>query len=349
MKKIILTGGGTAGHVIPNLALVEMLRNFDEVHYVGSIGGMEKGLVEGFNARGKRQVVYHELPCVKLVRAAKPSNLLVPFRLLNAINKAKKLIKELEPTVIFSKGGYVGLPICLAAKRVPVVVHESDLGLGLANKMAIKGKNSRLLTSFKLDVGECVGSPLRREIYCGNALKAKKLSGLTAPLPFLLVTGGSQGARAINEAVWDSIDELTARFNVVHVTGKGNANGMNRRNYYQMEFAEDMPDWLALSDFALTRGGANTLFELAALAIPSLIVPLPKTVSRGDQILNAQYFQNMGGAIMLEQENLTTATLVSTLDTLINNKAHMQSALASARNIDGTARIADILNAYANN
>ena len=343
MKKIILTGGGTAGHVMPNLALIPRLKAFDEIHYIGSVGGMEEGLVR----ENAPQVVYHSIPCVKFVRSLSLKNLAIPFGLIKSVNAAKEILKEVQPDVIFSKGGYVGLPVCFAAKRIPVVLHESDLKLGLANKLALS-KCDKILTSFETDLKKAVktGAPLREEIYRGNRLKALNECGLCEPLPYLLVTGGSKGAKAINETVFESIDALTERFNVIHLVGKGNANGLKRPGYYQKEFASDMADWLALCDFALCRGGANTLFELAALGVPALIIPLPKTVSRGDQIDNALYFNRHYGTKILFQEDMSKETLIDALDGLKADAAEIKSALSRAQGIDGTRKIAEILTDY---
>lgn len=328
---------------MPNLALIPRLKAFDEIHYIGSVGGMEEGLVR----ENAPQVVYHSIPCVKFVRSLSLKNLAIPFGLIKSVNAAKKILKEVQPDVIFSKGGYVGLPVCFAAKRIPVVLHESDLKLGLANKLALS-KCDKILTSFETDLKKAVrtGAPLREEIYRGNRLKALSECGLCKPLPYLLVTGGSKGAKAINETVFESIDALTERFNVIHLVGKGNANGLKRPGYYQKEFASDMADWLALCDFALCRGGANTLFELAALGVPALIIPLPKTVSRGDQIDNALYFNRHYGTKILFQEDMSKETLIDALDGLKADAAEIKSALSRAQGIDGTRKIAEILTDY---
>ena len=328
---------------MPNLALIPRLKAFDEIHYIGSVGGMEEGLVR----ENAPQVVYHSIPCVKFVRSLSLKNLAIPFGLIKSVNAAKKILKEVQPDVIFSKGGYVGLPVCFAAKRIPVVLHESDLKLGLANKLALS-KCDKILTSFETDLKKAVrtGAPLREEIYRGNRLKALSECGLCETLPYLLVTGGSKGAKAINETVFESIDALTERFNVIHLVGKGNANGLKRPGYYQKEFASDMADWLALCDFALCRGGANTLFELAALEVPALIIPLPKTVSRGDQIDNALYFNRHYGTKILFQEDMSKETLIDALDGLKADAAEIKSALSRAQGIDGTRKIAEILTDY---
>ncbi len=328
---------------MPNLALIPRLTAFDEIHYIGSVGGMEEGLVRD-NAP---EVIYHSIPCVKFVRSMSLKNLAIPFGLMKSVGAAKKILKETAPDVIFSKGGYVGLPVCLAAKRIPVVLHESDLKLGLANKLALN-KCDKILTSFETNLDKAIrtGAPIREEIYRGNRIKALNECRLYAPLPYLLVTGGSKGAKAINEKVFEAVDALTEKFNVIHLVGKGNANGLKKPNYYQKEFASDMADWLALCDFALCRGGANTLFELAALGLPALIVPLPKTVSRGDQIDNALYFSRHYKDKILLQEDMTAQTLIDALNELVADAAEIKSALRRAEGIDGTRVIAEILTDY---
>ena len=216
MKKIILTGGGPAGHVTPNLALLPYLEPRFEIHYIGSVGGMEKRLLEPYKG-----VIYHEIPCVKLVRSLTPKNLLIPFRLLKSVNAAKRLIAEIQPSVIFSKG-------------VPVILHESDLTLGLANRLAAR-KCAELLTSFDTGItrAKCVGAPLRREIYRGDKSRARLECGFSGLKPVLLVTGGSLGAKALNEAVAAALPALTEKFDVVHLTGRGNLSGVKTAGYYR--------------------------------------------------------------------------------------------------------------------
>lgn len=342
MKKIILTGGGTAGHVTPNLALLPFLAPHFEIHYIGSVGGMEKRLVEPY-----RNVIYHEIPCVKLVRSMTPKNLLIPFRLAKSVNAAKRLIAEIQPSVIFSKGGFVALPVCLAAGKVPVILHESDLTPGLANKIAAR-KCTEFLTAFDTGIkgAKCVGAPLRQEIYRGDKAKALRECGFPVQKPCLLVTGGSLGAKAVNEAVLAALDALTAKFNVVHLTGRGNLSGTKTPGYFEKEFAENMPDFFALADAVLSRGGANTLFELAALGLPSLIVPLPKGNSRGDQIDNARYFESHGAVRVLPQEELTPDSLVNAITEVYEHKTELAAACRALGRVDGTAAIAKILTRY---
>ena len=343
MKKIILTGGGTAGHVTPNLALLPYLSRHFEIHYIGSVGGMEKRLLSPYT-----NIIYHEIPCVKLVRSPTPKNLLIPFRLVKSVNAAKRLIAEIQPSVIFSKGGFVALPVCLAAGKIPVILHESDLTPGLANRLAAR-KCTGFLTAFDAGIkgAKCVGAPLRREIYRGDKTKALCECGFTGLKPVLLVTGGSLGAKALNEAVLAALPALTTKFDVAHLTGRGNLSGTKTPGYFEKEFAGNMPDFFAAADAVLSRGGANTLFELAALGLPSLIVPLPKGNSRGDQIDNARYFESRGAMRVLSQEKLSPDALSAAITEVCDHKSELADACKRLKPIDGTAAIAKILTRYA--
>lgn len=341
-NRIILTGGGTAGHVMPNLALLPYLKaEFDEIHYIASEGGMECEILKDIP-----DLILHKIPCTKLIRSLNPKNITMPIKLIKSINAAKKLIETINPDIIFSKGGYVSLPVCLGAKNVPVILHESDLNLGLANKLSLK-KCTRLLTSFKLENppknASHTGAPLRRELYSGDKEKAKRICGLYAPLPYLLITGGSQGAKSINNAVYDTLDTLTKKYNVIHIVGKKNTDGKTLKNYYQTGFTSNMADFLALADYAVTRGGANTLFELVSLEITSLIIPLSRAESRGDQILNAEYFSALGCSKVLLSENLSAQTLLTSLIDLERDSCVLKSNMKKAENIDGTVKIAKII------
>ncbi len=342
MKKIVLCGGGTAGHVTPNLALIPFLRkSFDEIHYIGSRGGIEKSLVEN------EVDYYHEIECVKLIRSLSPKNLLIPYRLIKSVTTAKKLLAEIEPDIIFSKGGFASLPVCLASRQTPLVLHESDFSLGLANKLAVR-KCLLLLTAFPLEHKKAlaVGSPLRQEIYNGNAEKARTECRLFSPLPYLLVVGGSSGATAINDAVIKNLDLLCSKFNIIHITGKNKCEQITRKNYFQTQFTSDIQDYFALADFVVSRGGANTLFELVSLKKPSLIIPLPKSgTSRGDQEDNARYFSSLGAIKVLEQTHI--GDLPSALDDLTKSKTNLIDGMTKLKSVDGTKKIIEILTQYA--
>ena len=319
MSKIILCGGGTAGHVMPNVALLPQLKkHFDEIHYIGT-NGIEKNIIQQYPF-----VKYHEIECVKLVRSLTPKNLLIPFKLIKSINTCKKIIKEIKPNVIFSKGGYASLPIVLASKNIPVIAHESDYTMGLANKIIYR-KTKTMFFSFeetagKYNKGILSGPPIRDSILNGNKLKAKNIANFTNNLPTILVVGGSMGAKGLNELIYRNIKEICKEFNVVHITGKYNSN-IKHQNYFQINYAENIEDYLALCDIVVSRAGSNAIFEFLALQKPMLLIPLPKASSRGDQILNAQYFEKHGWAITKEQEKIEDKELIKSIRTLYKDRS----------------------------
>lgn len=321
MNNIILTGGGTAGHITPNIALLPYLNEkFDNVYYVGSENGMERSIAD------KNGLPFYSVPCAKLVRKFTLKNLAIPFTLFKGVKKAGKLIDELKPNVIFSKGGYVGLPTVIAAKKrgIPVIAHESDYSVGLANKISAKFCKT-VLTSFPetaltVKNGKAVGSPIRRELFSVTRRDGLNYFGLSGDRPVLLVTGGSLGAKAINDVLRKSVEELLKTFDIIHICGKGNLGKRKLKGYIQTEFTDKMEYAFACADICVSRAGANTVFEIASLKIPALLIPLPKTVSRGDQILNAEYFKNLGLAEVLYQEDLTPKTLVTAVNRLYADK-----------------------------
>lgn len=327
MKKILFTGGGSAGHVVPNLALMHDLQKTGgyNIVYLGS-GGIEKSLVSGAD------IPFYEIPCPKLVRSFTLKNLAIPFSLFKAVREAKKILQKEKPDLVFSKGGYVSLPVCLAAakEKIPVLTHESDLSAGLATKLIAK-KCRLVLTSFpetaeKFRNGKFTGSPLRAELF-GRADKAnakKRFSSLRGK-PTVLAFGGGSGAAAINGAVYENLSELLKRYDVLHIVGKNNAaSAPKRAGYAAFEYIRDMGEAYACADLVIARAGSNTLFELAALKLPALIVPLCRG-SRGDQAENAAYFQNRGLIRVVEEKRLT-ADLVKETDAAINDKK-MRAAL----------------------
>lgn len=337
-ERFIFTGGGTAGHVMPNLALAPYLTDRFELHYAGSETGIERTLAENAG------MIYHALPVVKLDRSQKLKNIGVPFRLMSAKHTAAKLLRALQPAAVFSKGGYAALPVTLAAK-CPVFVHESDFTMGLANKLSAK-RAQAVFTSFSdtaepLKNGVFTGSPIRKSLYTGDARRAAQSLGLPVGRPTLLVIGGSTGAKAINECVYKCADALCTFYNVVHITGAGNEESpVVHPRYRAIRFTERIEDYFALADLAVTRGGSGVLFELAALKIPALIIPLPAGgVSRGDQVLNAGYFEARGYASVLPQEKLSPETLLQAADSVYRNRAVFAAALNRAQNVDGTQNI----------
>lgn len=318
MKNILLAGGGTAGHVTPHLALLlELEKNFDNIYYIGSGKEIESKLFEG--------------TCVKIfnvnppafVRSLSPKNALIPFKLYKSVKECEKIIDKIKPSVIFSKGGYCALPVCLAGfkAKIPVICHESDLSIGLANKLCIS-RSTAFLTTFEnaLKGDNCFycGPILRSEFKKMNKLYALRKLGITNGKPTLLVTGGSQGSKTINQALGANIEKILSNFNVIHLYGKKNKPVYKSINgYFAYPFA-DMPTAMSASDIAISRGGSNTLFELVNANLPALIVPLKKG-SRGDQIKNAEYFKNRG-AVMTLDESLLKENFIKVVDELYKNR-----------------------------
>ena len=332
MSTIVLTGGGTAGHVTACLALIDRLKNdFDRFVYIGSHRGMERELVKAYP-----HVVYYAIDCIKLRRSLSPKNLAIPFVLARGTRQARRILRAEKPDVIFSKGGYVSLPVVRAAGRIPVVLHESDRTMGLANRLA-RRKATILLSSFPLKSCTRTGSPLRPSLYRGSAAAARARFGLTKPV--LLVTGGSLGAARLNACVRNALPVLTRSYDVVHLTGKGKRDpNVIAPGYVQIEYEQDPADLFACADLVITRGGANTLFELAALKKPMLVVPLG-TASRGDQIENATYFVSHGLARKLLEPDLTPDTLCAAVRDLALAAPMLRDAL-SRFDADGTDAVA---------
>ena len=303
MKTIVLTGGGTAGHVVPNIALLPFLKErFNNIIYIGSGAEIEKKLLGSFP-----YVKYYSITTAKFKRSLSLENLKIPYKLFKGKKEATKILKELKPDVIFSKGGFVALPVVLAAKKlkIPVIAHESDLTLGLANRI-VKNKINKICTTFKetankLKNGVYVGPIIKEEITKGNAQKAKQELKLSSK-PVLLIIGGSQGAKEINLLVENNLKSLTKTHQIIHLRGKGKLNkNINFKDYYQLEFHNNMQDLYACANLCITRGGSNTIFELLANNIPMLIIPLRKH-TRGDQVANAKYFENKNFAVSLTKK-----------------------------------------------
>lgn len=316
MATIVLTGGGTAGHIIPNLALISELRKyFDNIHYIGG-DGMEKELVKMEN------IPFHEVPCVKFNRTNILKNAQIPYMLTKGIIEAKKIMSLLEPNVVFSKGGYVSLPSCYAAKslKIPLVIHESDYSLGLANRM-VSGFANKTLTSFaETQIGEFVGNPVRTAILHGNKSKIIPQLDLDINKKTVLIMGGSLGAESINNVVYAGIKELTKRYNIVHLAGKGGNYTISSKNYNQLKYVDNIADYFALADCVVSRAGANTLCEVSSLGKHSIVIPLPKGNSRGDQLDNAKSFEKRGMVEILLQEDLFVESLLSKIEGIWNKK-----------------------------
>lgn len=343
MKRIILTGGGTAGHVTPNIALLPRLKELHyDIHYIGSYQGIEKELIEQFD------IPYHGISSGKLRRYFSLKNFTDPFRIIKGLAEADKLIKTLQPDVIFSKGGFVSVPVVMAGKRrhVPTIIHESDMTPGLANKLSIPSATKvccnfpETLEHLPKDKAVLTGSPIRQELLSGNKIAALDFCGLTADKPVILIIGGSLGSVAVNQAVRAILPELLKDFQVIHLCGKGKVDESlkNLHGYVQFEYIQnELKDIFALTDLIISRAGANAICEIAALRKPNLLIPLSANASRGDQILNARSFERQGFSIVMEEEELTNEKLLSSIRDLYANRdkyIHNMSQSGQQNSID---------------
>jgi UDP-N-acetylglucosamine--N-acetylmuramyl-(pentapeptide) pyrophosphoryl-undecaprenol N-acetylglucosamine transferase len=349
MKRIVFTGGGTAGHVTPNLAILEQLdREKWEVHYVGTADGMERGLIKDMPG-----ITYHAVSSGKLRRYFDWRNFTDPFRVLAGAGQAHALMRKIRPAVVFSKGGFVTVPVVAGAwlAHVPVILHESDITPGLANKLAMPFA-SMVCTSFPETADHIhnkkvlhTGSPIRRSLLTGDRKRGHKLSGLTGKKPVLLIMGGSTGAQAINNEVDAALDEILAHFDIIHIRGRENVKpGLNRKGYMQFDYVtDDLKHLMAVADIVLSRAGANAIFEFLALDKPMLLIPYPLGASRGDQILNARSFQKQGYAETLMQEDVNTERLVTALRQLYRNRHGYIANMRKAGDRDTVGMIMEVI------
>ena len=326
MKHIVLTGGGTAGHVTPNIALIPKLKEAGyKISYIGSYGGMERKLIEDLG------IPYYGISSGKLRRYFDPKNFSDPFRVVKGYFEAKKLLKKLKPNVVFSKGGFVSVPVVLAAKacKVPALIHESDMTPGLANKLCIPSA-AKVCCNFPETV-KCLpenkavltGTPIRQELLSGDAREGLKFCGFNAAKPVILVIGGSLGSVAVNHAVRSILPELLKDFQVIHLCGKDklDASLNGTEGYVQFEYIKDeLPDLFAAADLIISRAGANSICEILALRKPNILIPLSAAASRGDQILNANSFAKQGFSTVLEEEVLTADTLSQAIEETYKNR-----------------------------
>ena len=349
MKRILLTGGGTAGHVTPNIALLPRLRELGyDISYMGSYDGIEKKLITEF------QIPYYGISSGKLRRYFDPKNFSDPFKVLKGYGEAVRIIRKLKPDVVFSKGGFVSVPVVLAAKRckVPCIIHESDMTPGLANKLAIPAASKvccnfpETLQYLPKDKAVLSGSPIRQELLHGDALAARKFTGLTDDKPVILVMGGSLGAAAVNEAVRKILPTLLKDFHVIHLCGKGklDASLSGLSGYVQYEYVnEELKDLFALADIVISRAGANSICELLALHKPNLLIPLSAAASRGDQILNARSFEKQGFSLVLEEEAISNEVLLQTIHRLYDERASFSEAMKASRQTDSIDTIVGLI------
>lgn len=348
-KKIVLTGGGTAGHVNPNLALVPILEEHGfTISYIGSKDGIEKDII------AKTGLPFYGISSGKLRRYFSWENFSDIFKILKGYSQSKKILKNIRPDILFSKGGYVSVPVVFAANKmkIPVVIHESDYTPGLANKLCIP-KAKRVCVSFDaackhIPEEKCVktGAPVRQELFSGNREAGMRRLGFTEEKPVLLIMGGSLGALAINEAVDEILDALLEKFQIVHIRGAEKLNpALNgKKGYAQFEYVtEELPDIFAAADLMLSRSGANAIFEILALCIPALLIPLPREASRGDQILNADYFAEKGFSLVLQQNDITPALLRSKILELAEKSETLKKNMRDSKISNGAKNVAQVI------
>lgn len=349
MKRIVLTGGGTAGHVTPNIALLPRLKELGyDIHYIGSYEGMEKKLIEDCG------IPYYGISSGKLRRYFDVKNFSDPFKVLKGYGQARRLLKKLKPDVVFSKGGFVSVPVVFAAKHchIPAIIHESDITPGLANKLAIPNAYKvccnfpETLKYLPEDKSVLTGSPIRSELLSGNRKHALDYCHLTDGKPTILVVGGSSGSQFINEVVRGILPELLKTYQVIHLCGKGNLDKSlhGTAGYAQFEYAnQELSDMFALADIVISRAGANSICELLALHKPNILIPLSANASRGDQILNARSFEQQGFSMVIEEENLSNVVLLDAVQKLYKNRSQYISAMTESKQMNSVETVIQII------
>lgn len=349
MPKLIMTGGGTAGHVTPNLALVPLLKNRGyELSYIGTQEGIEKRLVQ------EAGISYYPISAGKLRRYSDFKNISDIGRIIKGYFQALKIIRQLKPDAIFSKGGFVSAPVVWAAasKKIPIVIHESDITPGLANKFSLPFAK-KICYSFPetgkhLDPKKSVhtGLPVREELLRGDAFKGLQLCGFDGNKPVILIMGGSRGSKFLNDLIRSTLEEITVEFRICHICGKdGIDTGFGfTEDYKQFEYAgEELADLYAMSELVVSRAGATVLFELAELKKPNILVPLTLKASRGDQILNAESFERAGFSYILNEETLTETKLVSAIRDVYKRKEEYIENMKKAASFDSVDKVVKVI------
>ncbi len=350
MNKIVFTGGGSAGHVTANLAIFPKLRQDGwHIEYIGSESGIERQIITEFGG-----IPYHPIATGKLRRYFDRQNFKDPFRVLRGVAQAYSLLKKLKPGVVFSKGGFVAVPVVIASwlHRIPVIIHESDMTPGLANKISIPFA-TKVCVTFPETLRHIpskkavhTGSPIREEVLRGNAETGMRICGFHSGKPVLLIMGGSLGSQKINESIRENLPALTERFQIAHICGKGNVDetysGLN--GYRQFEYLhKELADVMAMADLVVSRAGSNSIFEFLALKKPMLLIPLSRQASRGDQILNAESFEKMGYCRVLYEENLSRQTLLDAIGGLYEQRDRYIMQMNRSPLGDGADKVAELI------
>lgn len=333
-KRILFTGGGSAGHVTVNVALIpRFVEQGWHVSYIGSRKGIESELIKNMD-----HADYHSISTGKLRRYMSVENFKDPFRIIKGVFEATQLIRKIKPDVVFSKGGFVSVPVVIGAKlnKVPIIIHESDLTPGLANRIALPLATKVCVTfpetidHIQNNKATYVGAIIRDELRAGDAARGLHFLQFTNSKPVVLIMGGSLGSRKINETIRSNLTFLLEQFQVVHICGKNQVDDSIRMDgYQQFEYIHDeLPDVIASADIVITRAGSNSIFEFLALRKPMLLIPLSKAASRGDQILNAQSFKKAGYAELLLEEELTNESFMISLHVLVSKQAQIIETMA---------------------
>ena len=345
MKRIVFTGGGTLGHVMPNLYLIDELKGKYECHYIGS-NGIEKEIVKS------KVTDYYEIPVIKLNRGRVWKNLKIPFVLIKSIIKAKSILDKVAPDVVFSKGGYVSLPVCIAAKmlKIPIIAHESDASFGLANKIILHVCN-KMCVNFKSLENKS------KKVVCSGPIFSKQYESdkkdytnlnIDKTKPTLLIVGGSLGSQKINKNIFTILKDLLKDFNIIHITGKGNNNVKSFDNYNAFEMIENMVNIYNISDFVIGRSGAGVTAECFFKKLPMILIPLDNKATRGDQLLNAKYYENLGVAQIIREDELTPTLLLDEISKFAKNLNSYKEKYNLLKRTNGKNMIVNLIDEFSN-
>ncbi|KGP62909.1 UDP-diphospho-muramoylpentapeptide beta-N- acetylglucosaminyltransferase [Legionella norrlandica] len=347
---IVFTGGGTAGHVTPNIALIKEFKEADwDVAYIGSTSGIEKEMIHPLG------IPFYAVSSGKLRRYISFKNLLDPFKIVLGMIQSFFILRRIKPDVVFSKGGFVAFPVVVGAwlNRIPIVAHESDMSPGLANRLSFPFVTKICLTfeagkkHFKSQNKiEVTGTPIRKQLFIGNSAKGLERCGFSSAKPCLLVVGGSLGAGSINSCIRSALKQLTSKFQVIHICGRGKLDPslVDIEGYCQLEYAnEELADLFAASAIVVSRAGANSLYEILALGKPHILIPISSQVSRGDQIQNAKYFQELGISVVIQDESLKADTLLQALQEVMQKKDEIDNKIKALKIESATDKIVAII------
>lgn len=350
-KRILFTGGGTAGHVIVNLALIPYFQKQGwAVDYIGSKEGIERNLISEL-----KDVTYYPISTGKLRRYMSIENFKDPFKVLNGTIQAWNIIRKTKPNIIFSKGGFVSVPVIVAARlrNVPTITHESDFTPGLANKLATPFAK-KVLTTFQETINYLpaekttyVGAVIREELFQGDKTRGYELTALSPEKRVILMMGGSSGSQKMNEVVRENLSSLLPKYQIIHICGKGNLDEtIDEKGYVQFEYVnEHLKDIFAITDYVISRAGANAIFEFLALQLPMLLIPLSLSASRGDQIDNANSFKQNGLAHVLEEEDIEN--MEQAIDQLVKNASILKDNMKKYSSEQSREKVIEYIEAMA--